>query len=170
MSKEQHIDEPFTMMICKVVNIIYCLSTVIGHEQNLLFSYRPATTNQTLLRMVLFLMVWGFLKLPYAYVLHYRVSIHVWFLLYGNHTRMVLFYIYIWVFQIRCPYRYYTLTIPESGPIFNDTCMVSKQNHHTSMGSRTGRVMPVHAKWFCVYGYIFITHYLFIKSLNKYLK
>ena len=91
MSKEQHIDEPFTMMICKVVNIIYCLSTVIGHEQNLLFSYRPATTNQTLLRMVLFLMVWGFFKLPYAYVLHYRVSIHVWFLLYGNHTCMVLF-------------------------------------------------------------------------------
>ena len=30
-------------------------------------------------------------------------------------------------------------------PIFNDTCMVSKNNCHTSMDSHTGLVMTVHA-------------------------
>ena len=52
MSKEQHINEPFTTMLSSVVNIIDCFSTVIGRECNLLFSYKTATNNQPLLIMI----------------------------------------------------------------------------------------------------------------------
>ena len=34
MAKKQHIDEPFTMIICTVMVIIDCLSTVVGRKHN----------------------------------------------------------------------------------------------------------------------------------------
>ena len=52
MSKEQHIDENFTIMVCPVMKIIDCLYTVITREHNWLFSFRTTTANQNLVRMV----------------------------------------------------------------------------------------------------------------------
>ena len=40
------------MMVCSVMNIMDVLTTVIGREHNLLFSYITETTNQPLLRTV----------------------------------------------------------------------------------------------------------------------
>ena len=58
-----------------------------------------------------------------------------WILVYGNHTRMVFslkirtstVFVCVLVFQIWCPYQYYTLTTPLWGPILNDTLTVSKK-------------------------------------------
>ena len=34
MLKEQHIDDPFTIMVCMVKNIVYCLAIVYRPEDN----------------------------------------------------------------------------------------------------------------------------------------
>ena len=92
--------------------------------------------------------------LPYACVLNYMVIIRVWFLAlkiftgmvfsfkklcaYGIFrkifTRMGFFkscmrtvFACLWVFQIWCPYLYYTLTIAVWGQIFNNKCTVTKK-------------------------------------------
>ena len=72
----------------------------------------------------------GLKKLPYVYRLHYTVTVCVWFLVIKICTRIIFsFFFPIWVFQIRCSYWYYTLTIPVWGPILNNTHMVSKKTY-----------------------------------------
>ena len=73
-------------------------------------------------------------KKRYAYIIQFQIGVHVrpffakdvhvWFLVFKSCMCTVFFP--IWVFQIRYPYRYYTLAIPVWGPIFNDTHMLTK--------------------------------------------
>ena len=164
-----------------------------GSVDNRLLIYTTETTNPPLLRIVqtyegtadiqveklqhnqAFYNLVEFFKIPYAYGLHYMITIHVCFLvikistcmvlvlknhmhtvffltlpvwnsLHGNHTRMVFSYkksmrmvlvlkicmfmvfVRIFVFQIRCPYQYYTPTMSVWDPIFNNTRTVSKKS------------------------------------------
>ena len=46
VTKEEHTNESFKMMLCRVMNTIDCLDTAISRVHNLLFTYRRATTNQ----------------------------------------------------------------------------------------------------------------------------
>ena len=81
MSKEQHINEPFTMMLYPVAKIIDCLSTVNSREHNGFFSYRTETTNHRLLRMI-----------TDFYRVTFLTPLSVWTLIHGNHTRMFFYY------------------------------------------------------------------------------
>ena len=58
ISKEQHIDEHFLLMVCTVVNVVGCLSTVYGCKHNCSVSK----------------------KYLYTYEIHYTAAICVWFL------------------------------------------------------------------------------------------
>ena len=78
--KQQHTNEPFKMMVCRVVTIIDCLTPVIDHEHNRFFSYRAATTKQLLLRMI---------AVFYCATFKKNSLTRMGFILHGNHTRMV---------------------------------------------------------------------------------
>ena len=69
---------------------------------------------------------------PYTYGFWFLKSLRVWFLVFNRFTHTEFFHIQ--VFQIQYPYRYYTLTLPVRGTIFNDTRMVSENNHHIVWG------------------------------------
>ena len=42
--------------------------------------------------------------------------------------RMSMVFVRIWVFKIQCTYRYYSLTMPVWGPIFDNICMVLEKS------------------------------------------
>ena len=72
----------------------------------------------------------------YAYGFHFKKPSHVRFLF----NKYVFIWILVlkicicivfvctWDLQIRCPYKYYNLTIPAWGPILNDTCTVTEKS------------------------------------------
>ena len=77
------------MMVCLVVYKIDSLSAVVAREYNSFFSYRTATTNYHLVKMVAFFYHVTFLKLPYSFGLYYTFKKNVWYLLHVKHTRVV---------------------------------------------------------------------------------
>ena len=140
-------------MVCVVLNIICCLSTVQGCEHNWLLRYIMERNNLPLLIMVAVLYCVTFLKLFNAYGIHYTVTILACF--YYTVTIRILFLVLkickravffcIWVLKIWCRFLYYTLTIAVYVPMFNDTRMVEETINIQVWGPIT--------VWWCPYLY-----------------